>query len=62
MVVDYKIVNGTQVAVISDIENANLTAEQWKQFADMIGGDIKINSEKGRGTTAKVMVTFDIDN
>mgnify|MGYP001041030205 CR=1 FL=1 len=33
-----------------------------KQFADMIGGDIKINSEKGRGTTAKVMVTFDIDN
>ena len=36
MVVDYKIVNGTQVAVISDIENANLTAEQWKQFADMI--------------------------
>lgn len=33
-----------------------------KQFADMIGADIKINSEKGRGTTAKVMVTFDIDN
>ena len=33
-----------------------------KQFADMIGGDIKINSKKGGGTTAKVMVTFDIDN
>lgn len=33
-----------------------------KQFADMIGGDVKINSEKGKGTTAKVMVTFDIDN
>lgn len=36
MVVDYKNVNGTQVAVISDIENANLTGAQWKQFADMI--------------------------
>lgn len=33
-----------------------------KQFTDMIGGDIKINSKKGKGTTAKVMVTFDIDN
>lgn len=33
-----------------------------KQFADMIGGDIKIDSKKGEGTTAKVMVTFDIDN
>ncbi|MCI9077481.1 MAG: response regulator [Lachnospiraceae bacterium] len=33
-----------------------------KQFADMIGGDIKINSKKGEGTTTKVMVTFDIDN
>ncbi|MFG6329615.1 MAG: response regulator [Lachnospiraceae bacterium] len=33
-----------------------------KQFADMIGGDIKINSKKGEGTTAKVIVTFGIDN
>lgn len=33
-----------------------------KQFADMIGCDIKIDSKKGEGTTARVMVTFDIDN
>ena len=36
MTVDYKYVNGTQVAVICDLENANLTAEEWKQFGNMI--------------------------
>ena len=36
MTFDYKYVNGTQVAVICDLENANLTAEEWKQFGNMI--------------------------
>jgi len=33
-----------------------------KQFTDLIGGNIKISSKKGVGTTSKVTVTFDIDN
>lgn len=36
MTIDYKYVNGTQVAVICDLENANLTAEEWKQFGNMV--------------------------
>lgn len=36
MTIDYKIVNGTQVAVICDIENANLTKDEWKKFGDLV--------------------------
>lgn len=32
-----------------------------KQFTDLIGGNIKIDRQKGAGTTSKVTVTFDID-
>ena len=36
MTVDYKMVNGTEVAVICDIENANFTAGEWERFGNMI--------------------------
>ena len=36
MTIDYKMVNGTQVAVICDIENADLTKDEWKKFGNMI--------------------------
>ncbi len=36
MTIDYKIVNSTQVAVICDIENAELSKDEWKEFCDMI--------------------------
>lgn len=36
MNVTYQVVNGTQVAIICDIENANLTAAEWRQFGEMI--------------------------
>jgi hypothetical protein len=36
MTVDYKSVNGTQVAVICDIENAELSLDEWKKFGDMV--------------------------
>lgn len=34
MTIDYKMVNGTQVAVICDIENADLTKDEWKKFGN----------------------------
>lgn len=33
-----------------------------KQFTDMLGGEIKVKSGKGSGTTFKVTITFDIDH
>lgn len=33
-----------------------------KQFTDMLGGEIKVKSEEGSGTTFQVTITFDIDH
>lgn len=36
MNISYQPINGTQVAIITDIENASFTAAEWQGFADMI--------------------------
>lgn len=33
-----------------------------KQFTDMLGGEIKVKSKKGSGTTFNLTITFDIDH
>lgn len=56
MNISYQPVNGTQVAIITDIENASFTAAEWQGFADMICQRF----EQMLPTVAIVSVTYDV--
>lgn len=56
MNISYQVVNGTQVAIITDLENAVLTTSEWQGFLEMICQRF----EQMLPTVAIVSVDYDI--